>query len=49
MVFKPDGTKYGAAAMRQAVEAAMKGVELEKYAEDHMELHKAILKWGIKK
>jgi ribulose-bisphosphate carboxylase large chain len=45
----PDGTKHGARAMRQAVEAAMKGIDLEKYAEDHLELHKAIWKWGLKK
>ncbi|MBW2966495.1 ribulose-bisphosphate carboxylase large subunit, partial [Candidatus Woesearchaeota archaeon] len=45
----PDGTVYGARAMRQAVEATMKGISLEKYAEDHMELHKAIWKWGVKK
>ena len=42
----PDGTFYGARAMRQAVDAAMKGIDLEKYAEDHVELHKAIWKWG---
>ncbi len=45
----PDGTKHGARAMRQAVEASMKGIDLEKYAEDHLELHKAIWKWGVKK
>jgi ribulose-bisphosphate carboxylase large chain len=45
----PDGTKHGATAMRQAVEASMKKIPLIKYAQHHVELHKAIQKWGIKK
>jgi len=45
----PDGTFYGARAMRQAVEATMQGIDLKEYAESHMELHKAIWKWGVKK
>jgi len=44
----PDGTKCGARAMRQAVEAAIKGILLKEYAETHMELHKAIWKWGVR-
>ena len=44
----PDGVTCGARAMRQAVEATMKSIPLKKYAETHMELHKAIWKWGIK-
>jgi ribulose-bisphosphate carboxylase large chain len=45
----PDGTKSGATAMRQAVEASMKKIPLKKYAQKHIELKKAIEKWGIKK
>lgn len=45
----PDGTFYGARAIRQALEATMHNIPLEKYAEDHIELNKALLKWGIKK
>ena len=44
----PDGTFRGAKAARQALEAAMKGIPLEEYAETHMELHKALWKWGVK-
>ena len=43
----PDGTKAGATAARQAVDAAMKGTGLEEYAEDHEELKKALDKWGM--
>lgn len=42
----PDGTFRGATAIRQALEASMHGIPLKKYAEQHMELHKAIQKWG---
>ncbi len=42
----PDGTEAGAKAMRQAAEAAVKGIPLEEYAEDHEELRKALEKWG---
>jgi ribulose-bisphosphate carboxylase large chain len=42
----PDGTRAGAAAIRQAVEASMKRISLRKYAETHIELAKAIEKWG---
>jgi len=45
----PDGTFYGARAMRQAIDAAVKKIPLEAYAEHYMELHKAIMKWGVKK
>ncbi len=44
----PEGTRAGATAMRQAIDAAMKGVSLEKYAEEHEELKLAIQKWGSK-
>jgi len=42
----PDGTRAGAAAAKQAVEAFMKGVSLEEYAKTHVELHRALEKWG---
>ncbi|MBR9678459.1 MAG: type III ribulose-bisphosphate carboxylase [Nanoarchaeota archaeon] len=42
----PNGTFEGAKALRQAVEATMKGIPLKKYAKKHSELAKAIKKWG---
>jgi len=42
----PDGTRAGAAAARQAVEAFMKEISLEEFAEDCEELRKALEKWG---
>ena len=44
----PDGTIAGAKAMRQAVDATMKHISLEKYAMDHKELARALEKWGEK-
>lgn len=44
----PLGTRAGAKAMRQAVDAAMKGVPIQHYAEDHEELKAALNKWGFK-
>jgi len=44
----PDGTAAGARAMRQAVDAVMRGKSLEQYAQDHEELDKALKKWGEK-
>ncbi len=44
----PCGTKAGAAAMRQAVDAALEGVALEEYSKKHEELKGAISKWGAK-
>ncbi len=41
----PDGTVAGAKAMRQAVDAVLKGVILEKYAETHKELKIALEHW----
>ena len=41
----PDGTTAGAAAMRQAVDAAMKKIPLRKYAKSHKELARAFEKW----
>lgn len=43
----PMGARAGAAAMRQAIDAAMKGIDLRKYAEDHEELREAIRVWGV--
>lgn len=45
----PKGTRAGAAAMRQAVEASMLGINLNEYAKDHGELKEALLKWPLKK
>lgn len=41
----PDGTIAGAKAMRQAVDAALKHVTLEKYAKDNEELKIALQTW----
>jgi ribulose-bisphosphate carboxylase large chain len=40
-----DGTRAGATAMRQAVDAAMKNVALEEYAKTHRELGLALETW----
>ena len=40
-----NGTKAGAAAMRQAVDATLKGISLEEYAKTHKELRSAIALW----
>ena len=42
----PDGTRAGATAMRQAVDAAMAEIPLRTYAEDHPELKRALEKWA---
>ena len=44
----PSGTRAGAKAMRQAIDATMKGIPIEKYAEEHEELKVALEKWGFK-
>lgn len=44
----PWGSRAGAAAMRQAIEAYVNGVPLEEYAESHPELKEAIRHWGYK-
>ncbi|MEK6875611.1 MAG: type III ribulose-bisphosphate carboxylase [Nanoarchaeota archaeon] len=41
----PMGTIAGAKAMRQAVDAVMKNISLKNYAEEHIELQKALEKW----
>jgi ribulose-bisphosphate carboxylase large chain len=40
-----EGTKAGALAMRHAIEATLKRVDLTTYAEDHPELKSALAKW----
>jgi ribulose-bisphosphate carboxylase large chain len=42
----PDGTRAGAMAMRQAVDAAMAEIPLAVYAQDHRELNRALETWG---
>jgi ribulose-bisphosphate carboxylase large chain len=41
----PDGSKYGARAMRQSIEATMKKIPLKKYAETNKELKQALDKF----
>ncbi len=41
----PLGTEAGARAMRQAVEASLKKISLEKYAKTHVELEEALKLW----
>ncbi len=41
----PSGTRAGAAAMRQAVDAVMKNKTLKEYAKDHTELREALEFW----
>ena len=43
----PLGAEAGARAMRQALDATLKGVPLEEYAKEHEELRAAIEKWGV--
>jgi len=45
----PLGTRAGAAAMRQAVDACMKGVDIDEYSKTHEELAMALKQWGEKK
>ena len=42
----PNGTKEGAAAMRQAVDASLKKINLKQYAKTHKELSLALKKWN---
>jgi ribulose-bisphosphate carboxylase large chain len=41
----PQGTRAGACAAMQAIEATMDGIDLKEYARDHKELQQAIDKW----
>ncbi|HDD46513.1 MAG TPA: type III ribulose-bisphosphate carboxylase [Candidatus Aenigmarchaeota archaeon] len=43
----PLGTKAGAKAMRQAVDAVMNNIPLKEYAKEHKELGVALNKWGF--
>jgi ribulose-bisphosphate carboxylase large chain len=43
----PDGTRAGAKAMQQAVEAALKGLSLTEYAQTHKELETALQTWKM--
>ncbi len=42
----PQGTRAGAKAVRQALDAAMKGIPLREYAKSHPELDLVVKKWG---
>jgi ribulose-bisphosphate carboxylase large chain len=42
----PQGTKAGATAMRQAVDATLANISLEKYAQTHHELSEALERWS---
>ncbi len=42
----PDGTRAGAMAIRQSLDAALKGISLKAYAETHKELQRALNKWS---
>lgn len=44
----PKGTRIGATAMLQAMEAFMRGIPLEEYAKEHAELKEALEYWGTK-
>ena len=43
----PNGTIAGARAMRQAIDAVIKGIPLQEYANENRELKNAIKKWGL--
>lgn len=43
----PLGTRLGSKAMRQAIDAVMKGIPLKEYAKKRKELKAAIDKWGV--
>ncbi len=42
----PEGTRAGARAVMQAIEATMDGMDLAEYAKTHAELQQALDKWG---
>jgi ribulose-bisphosphate carboxylase large chain len=44
----PDGTHAGAKALRQAIDATMKGIALDEYADEHPELATALDEWGTR-
>ena len=43
----PDGPRAGAIAVRQALDAIIKGIPLDEYAKTHKELARALEKWGF--
>jgi ribulose-bisphosphate carboxylase large chain len=45
----PDGPRAGAKAVRQSLEAILKGIPLDEYAKTHKELARALEKWGYAK
>lgn len=45
----PNGTRAGATAMKQAIEACVKGIQLQDYAKTHKELEIALGLWGTSK
>lgn len=45
----PLGTRAGATALRQAIDAVLKGIPLEEYSKAHKELKAAVDKWGVVK
>jgi ribulose-bisphosphate carboxylase large chain len=44
----PEGTKSGAMALRQAINAYLEGESVKEYAKKHKELRLALEKWGTK-
>jgi len=42
----PEGTRAGATAIRQSLDAALTGIPLREYAKTHTELARALEKWG---
>ncbi len=45
----PKGTRAGAKAAMQAIDATMQGINLTEYAKKHVELQQALDKWGFYK
>jgi ribulose-bisphosphate carboxylase large chain len=44
----PDGTREGARAIRESIDAYLKGVGIKEYSQTHPALKKAYDKWGEK-
>ncbi len=45
----PNGSRSGATALRQAIDAALNNISLKDYARTHIELKEALNKWGYTK
>ncbi|RLE90341.1 MAG: type III ribulose-bisphosphate carboxylase [Thermoprotei archaeon] len=43
----PDGPRAGAMAVLQSIEASLRGIPLDEYAEEYKELKRALEKWGF--